>query len=185
MQKHSINLIISKPNKIPHLDKIKTYMPVVALLVLVIFIGLYIYSTINLSNANKEYLLVKSDVDSVEKKIRSQNNIEGIYLLTANRLEVISQILSKQDKDFAKFLNEIQSYDIEGIILESVGIDKKGLISMQISASSSASLDELVSLLIRKDNEKFYSKITSGGISRDKTGTYKMTVSYTGSKAIF
>lgn len=183
MGRHSINLILSKSAENSYIRGLKKILPIVAGLSSAIFIPLFVFSIIRVNNSVKQFNLLKNEVETFERKISDQKNIEGIYTLTAMRLNVLAQILSR-GKNFSKLIPEIDNLQGKGIDIDSASIDKQGSVSLSLIASSSAALDDFVTLLLIKDKEKLYSNIRSGGLTREKKGNYKLSLSFKVSEAL-
>jgi hypothetical protein len=182
MVKHSVNLILAGPSEPPYIRTLKTYLPIAALVSLVVFVLVFIVSVVFLDSNTKQLNFLKNEAETLEKKISDQKNVEGIYTLTAMKLSVLAQILLS-GKNFSKFLPEIDSLQGRGITIDSAVIDKQGNISFPLLASSSGVLDDFVTLLLAKDREETYSKITAGGTVREKKGDYKLSITFKASQA--
>lgn len=182
MVRHSVNLILAGPGEPPYIRTLKTFLPITALVSLVIFVLVFIASVMFVDSNTKQLNLLKNELETLEKKISEQKNVEGIYTLTAMRLSVLAQILSS-GKNFSKFIPEIDSLQGKGITIDSAAIDKQGNVSLSLLASSSGALDDFVTLLLAKDREKTYANIAAGGTAREKKGDYKLSLSFKASQA--
>jgi len=177
MVKHSVNLILAGPGEPPYIHSLKTFLPIIALVSLVVFVLVFIISVVFVDSNTKQLNLLKNEVETLEKKISEQKNVEGIYTLTVMRLSVLAQIFSS-GKNFSKFIPEIDSLQGKGITIDSATIDKQGSVSLSLLASSSAALDDFVTLLLEKDREKTYTNIAAGGTVREKKGDYKLSLTF-------
>ncbi len=177
VKRHSINLLILETRENRSIELLKKILPLVAGISLLTFLAVFIFSIFYVNNNIREFNALKSEVEAFEKKIADQKNTEGIYTLTLMRLNVLSQILG-QSKNFSNILSEIDSLQNGAITIDSAAVDKKGLVSLSLIASSSADLDNFVNLLLDKNREKLFMDITAGGITREKKGNYKLTVDF-------
>lgn len=182
-KRHSLNLLIFQSGENRYVQVLKKILPITAGISFLAFIAIFVLSVFYVNKNTKEFNVLKNEVEALEKKIADQKNTEGIYTLTVMRLNALSQILS-QEKNFSRFLSEVDSLQSGNIEIDSATIDKKGLVSMSLIASSSAALDDFVTLLLDKDREKLYTDITAGGISREKKGNYKLTLGFKASSLL-
>ena len=176
MEKHSVNLLIKKDSESDLVIRLKTFLPVIAVVSLSLFVVSFLVSLLYINNNNMEFKSLKSQSESLEKQISDKKNVEGIYTLTALRIKTIDQ-LNSGSKNFAKLLFEILKLQSEGINFTQTSIDKKNAVNIAVVASSSASLDDFITKLIAVDSSKQFSDIKSSGIVRDKTGGYLLTIS--------
>lgn len=176
MEKHSVNLIIKKETDSALVVKLKTFLPIIAVAALLLFVVSFLASLIYINNNNKEFKSLKTQSETLEKQITDKKNIEGIYTLTVQRIKTIDQ-LSSGNKNFAKLLFEILKLQSTGINFTQTSIDKKNAVNIAVIASSSATLDDFVTRLIEADTNKLFSDIKTSGIVRDKTGGYLLSIS--------
>ncbi len=176
MVKNTVNLIIKEEDESVLIKRLKIIFPILAGLSLLIFILVFIASIVYINKNIVAYNLLKRNVDQYEKNIVSRKNIEGIYTLTSSRLNVIDQLAGKV-KDFPPLIDEINKLKGNGISIKSVSSDNKGNISFALTASSSAALDEFVSLLEKKEQTKNFYQIKANGIVREKKGLYDLSIS--------
>ncbi len=176
MTKNTVNLILLKEDEPPVIKKLKIILPITAAFVFIIFIFIYIASIVYINNNVVAFNLLKRNVDQLEKNITSKKNIEGIYTMTSTRLNILDQ-LSGKIVDFPPLINDISNLNGKGIFIKTVSSDSKGNVSFTLRASSSASLDDFVSLLENLELEKIFSQIKASGIVREKKGIYNLSVS--------
>lgn len=176
MQKHSVNLVIRRESEPESVKKLRIFLPLAAVVSLLIFVVAFLSSIIYIGKNNSEFNSLGKQIDNLEKRIAQSKNAEGIYTLTVLRIKTIDQ-LGTGSKKFAPLLTEILKLQSKGITISQASIDKKNSVNFAVTASSSASLDEFVNTLIRADSAKTFSEINSSGIVRDKDGGYLLTIS--------
>lgn len=183
MAKYSVNLMIGQHKELPLIRSLRTILPVAAAFSLFIFIVLFIWSVIYTNNNIAQFNVLKKEVEALEQKIIAQKNSEGLYILTAGRLNTLSQ-LTEETRDFSKTLNVAENFSSKSINLVAGSVNKKGELTLSFTASSSGDLDDLVMLLIMKNREKVFSDIQASGIVRDKKGNYSLSVFSKASKEL-
>lgn len=176
MQKHSVNLVIAKEEESPLLIKLKKILPIVAAVSLCLFVIFFFSSLVYISRNREEFNSLKLQIDNLEKKISQAKNSEGIYTLAVARVKTIAD-LQNGNKNFAKLLSEINKLQSSGIFFSQATVDKKNAVTVAITASSSAMLDDFVKTLVKSEAAKLFSEIKSSGIVRDKNGAYLLSVS--------
>lgn len=175
MPKTTVNLIIKKEKESPTIKKLNIILPSIAAVGLTIFILVFAASIIYFNNNIFQYNLTKKEIDNLEKKISSQKAAEGIYTLVATRLGILDK-LSYKNPNFQNLISEVNKLNIEGVNLVSASSDDKGGLALSFTASSSASMDNLVELLKASEGKKLYSQIEAHGIVREKKGNYLLTI---------
>jgi len=183
MTKKSVNLIIRKETDSILLQRLNIFFPVFASIFLIGFALFFFGSIIYINNNITKYNILKKEIENLEKKISGQKGTEGIYKLTSSRLSVFEQI-ENVNLSFTPLISEIYSLNDLGVKIKSASADNKGNTSFALSATSSASLDQLVNTLIDKEREKLFSKIEAHGIIRDKNGNYALTITFTTSPTL-
>lgn len=176
MAKYSLNLIIRKQNEPEMIRKLKIILPVTAGASLVIFLAIFLMMFIYINKNVNQFNLLKRQTQQMENKISSQKMTEGDYTVAASRINVLGEILDKEKK-FIPLISELDRLNTGGIKVEAVSSDRTGNISLSLIASSSASLDDFVTTLLYKEDQKLFSDIKAQGISREKNGNYHMTLS--------
>lgn len=175
VSKTAVNLIIRKETESPVLKKLNVIFPVLAILSLTVFVLIFLASIIYYNGNILKFNLIKREIESLEKKIGDQKTTEGVYTLSANRLNILNQMAS-QNPNFPKVLTEIDNLNSTGINILSAASDDKGLLSVDLIASSSSSLDDFVGILKKQEQKKLFSKIEAHGIVREKKGNYLLTI---------
>lgn len=175
MQKHSVNLLIKKSSERPEIARARIYLPIFAAISLVLFVIAYLASILYLVNNNQKYNSLISQIDNLERQIAAEKTTEGVYSLTIMRVNALKDSGSGS-KNYIKLLTELSKLKTEGISISQTAVDKSNAVSLAVTASSSASLDNFVNALISADRAKLYSEIKSSGIVRDKNGSYLLTV---------
>lgn len=175
MSKTTVNLIIKKEKESPLLRRLKVILPVVAITSLTAFAIAFFSSLIYFNNNIFQYNLTKKEIDNLEKKISSQKAAEGIYTFAATRLDILDK-LSYKNPNFQNLISEVNKLNIEGVNLVSASSDDKGALALSFTASSSASMDNLVELFKASEQKKLYSQIEAHGIVREKKGNYLLTI---------
>lgn len=176
MEKRSVNLIIQKSKESPLFIKLKLMLPIVATVSLSLFVIFFLSSIIYINRNNSEFNASKTQIENLEKKISGNKNTEGIYTLTVSRIKTISQ-LGSGNKNYALLLFNVMKLESNGVNITQTSIDKKNNVTMAVSASSSAALDEFVTNVGKTESENLFSEIRSSGVVRDKNGGYIMTIS--------
>lgn len=175
MAKHSVNLVIRKVDESPYLTKAKIYLPVIAVVSLVLFVISFLASILYISNNSQEFNAVNARIDNLQRRISASKNTEGVYTLTFFRIKTSEQ-LSAGSKNYTKLLSEILKFQSEGILVSQTTVDKKNAVTVSVTASSSAAMDDLITALLKADASKLFTNIASSGIVRDKTGNYLFTL---------
>ncbi|MBI3379231.1 hypothetical protein HY029_00585 [Candidatus Gottesmanbacteria bacterium] len=177
MAKHSVNLVIKKENELPVVKKLRLLLPIFSAVSLFIFVILFLSSIIYINKNNSEYNSLRLQIDNLEKRISANKNAEGIYILTVSRVKTIDQ-LSNGNKKFISLLSEILKLQSSGVLISQTNIDKKNSVTVSVTASSAASLDEFATKLLNADAAKLFSDIKTSGIVRDKNAGYLLSVSF-------
>lgn len=177
MEKRSVNLLIQKKGQSPLFVKLGIIFPLAAVISLFLFTVFFVVSVVYIANNNKAFGLLKSQVDNLEKQISNKKSIEGIYTLTANRVRTIDQLKSGS-KNYTGLLSEILKLQTNGISVTGASIDKKNAVNVSVVASSAATLDDFISLLLTSDQSKLFNDIKGSGIVRDRSGKYLMSISF-------
>ncbi len=175
MPKKSVNLILPLEKDKPVVKKLKIILPVVAVISLLTFTIVFLASIFYINSNIFQFNLLKSEIDQLENNIGSQKNTEGIYTLTSSRLNILDQVSGKS-ANFTSLIGAINQMNLSGISITNMASDNKGNVTFSVAASSSASMDSLVSYLLDKDKKKIFSKIEAHGIVREKTGSYTLTI---------
>ena len=176
MAKTSVNLIIRKDADSPFVRRLKRIVPVLGITSIVLFLILFLISLAYLNSNTARFNQLKSEIGQLEKKISGQKTNESTYILTASLLTALQQISSK-DKDFSPLLSEILGLKSIDISVPVATVDKDYNVSFGITASSSATLDTLVTRLQSLEAKKYFSEIRAYGIVRDKKGKYNLNIS--------
>ena len=180
----SLNLIINKDKESSLLKKLNILSPVIALAALVFFILIFLFSIIYVNTNIAQFNNVKKESELLEKKISNLKNVEGIYTLTLLKINALSSAL-ENSKNFNSVISEVNKLKSDEINLNSASVDENGNISFNIEASSSASLDNFINILLAKEQQKVFSEIYAAGIARDKKGTYTLNIALKGDKSLF
>lgn len=183
MPKTTLNLIIVKEKESPILRKLNIIFPVSAVVSLTIFVLIFFASIIYYNGNILKFNLVKKEIESLEKKIGDQKATEGVYTLTAQRVNILNQMVS-QNPNFPRVLTEIDNLNIPGINILSASSDDKGSLSIALVASSSASLDDFVQRLRQEEQKKLFSRIEAHGVVREKKGNFLLTITLKGEPTI-
>lgn len=178
MAKHSVNLVIRKVDELPYITKARIYLPIFAVISLVLFVISFLASIIYINSNSQEFNAVNARIDNLQRSISANKNTEGIYTLTVSRIDTIEQ-LSTGSKNYTKLLAQILNLQTDGILVSQSTIDKKNAVTVTVTASSSAVLDDFVTSLLKEDASKTFSDIKSSGIVRDKNGAYLFTITLT------
>lgn len=176
MEKRSVNLIIQKSAESPLFIKLKLILPIVAAVMLALFVIFFLSSIIYINKNNSEFNASKTQIENLEKKISSNKNTEGIYTLTVSRIKTIGQ-LGSGNKNYALLLSNVMKLQTNGVTVSQTSIDKKNNVTVAVTASSSAALSEFVTNVAKTESENLFSDIRSSGVVRDKNGGYIMTIS--------
>lgn len=176
MEKHTVNLLIKHESESPLVLKLKVYLPIAAVVGLTLFVVFFLISIIYINNNNQEFNALKLQIETLEKRISTYKNSEGMYTLTVSRINTITQ-LSQGRKNFASLISEIPKLQFNGLEINQTSLDKKNNLTLAVTASSSGTLDEFISLLLKTEAGKRFSDIKSAGVVRDKTGSYLLTIS--------
>lgn len=178
MTRESINLVIRKTPDSPLVRKLKIIFPIIAATTLALFLLIFFISIAYNNSTVQKYKQLQGRVETLEKKISSQKNKEGIYTLTVSNLSALEQIVAK-NKSFSPLLSELYNFKSATLNIESINADNLGNISISIMASSSSALDEFVEALIYKEEAKhMFSTMEAQGITRDKKGQYSLRVAF-------
>jgi hypothetical protein len=174
----SINLLIVHDTESRTEKKLKKILPIIAGILFITFLIIFgisiIYNYINIQN----FTALKTNVETYEKNIIDNKNIEQIYAVTAKRLDSISQILSSHTNVSPLFV-QVDSLENSGIIINSSSVNEKGDVSLSLTASSAMQLEQFIDYLISEEEIKhIYSNIISQGVVRDKKGNFIITINF-------
>lgn len=180
----SLNLIINREKESPLVKKLKVIAPVSSIVLLLLFVIIFLLSLFYVNSNIAQFNSVKIQSDQLEKKIANQKNVEGIYTLTASKVNALSTALDN-NRNFNKIIEEISRLRSDEIKLNGASVDERGGISFSLEASSSASLDNFINLLLAKEQQKIFSEINAAGIIRDRKGNYSLSINLKGDKSLF
>jgi hypothetical protein len=85
---------------------------------------------------------------------------------------------------FIAILPEITAANGSGISLSNANVSEKGNLAVSLQASSSASLDDFVTFLKKKEEKKLYSEIIASSILREKKGIYHLGLTFKVNKSL-
>lgn len=176
MPKRIINLLIEKQQEPLLYRRLKIILPVSAVVFLLIFLILYFVSISYLRSNSSDFNQMKAKLVSLEQKISAQKNTEGIYTLSAVKLDLINQILTK-NPSLTNVIAEIVGLPIEGVDIKYVSIEKNGDINFLLETYSIDTLETFINLLLKKEEQKIFSSIQAGNVIRDKKGMYALGIS--------
>lgn len=183
MGKVSVNLILSKKKETSLSRKLKLIFPLTAGIFLFVFIVVFII-TLTYINANiYKFNLLKKEAERLESKISAQKASEGIYTVSLNRLSALDTLLTGS-MGFIDILPEITAINGTGISISTANADEKGNLSVSLLASSSSTLDDLVTFLNKKEEKKLYSEIVASSIIREKKGAYHLGLTFKVNKSL-
>jgi hypothetical protein len=185
MQKKNINLLIDQQKDPEILNYAKLFLPVTSVVILVVFILIF-FGVLSYYNANiAQYNSLKSDILNYEQRILSKKNSAVVYTKAGNLLDNLDKITAT-NKNFYPLLLNISSLATEGIKIYSANTDNKGSVTMNLMASSSASLDNFVKNLKKKDDvERVFSKIIAHGIARDHDGKFTFSITLNADSSLY
>lgn len=180
-----INLIPKRDADPVPVARLKKILPLAAVISLLLFVILFfsslLYTNSNLSKFNR----LKKDVENLENQISSQKSTEGVYTLTASLLQTLVQTISGT-KHFSPLISELSTLETNGIRITSALADKKGNISISLTASSSATLSSFVnSLIAQESDKKLFTDMYAAGTIRDRKGKYNLTISMKANPSLF
>lgn len=175
--KRSINLVLSKQPQPLIIRRLNVILPAVAGIFFFLFIAIYVGSILYLKENQKEYNSINSEITENEKAIESQKNKEGVYRYTLSLLTVLDQIASAY-QSYTPLAQEISDLNSLGLGIKTFGTTTKGDVSINLSAKSTDSLEQLVIALKQRDKDKKFSEIRASGISRDRDGVYQLSLSF-------
>lgn len=185
MVKKSINLLIEKELDSLLVAKLKHYLPIAAASCFIIFIILFIVSVTNSKKNLAQYNVLQEEVNKLENKIEERKNLEGVYTLSYSILKTINEILSKK-VNFTPLLSEVMKINSDYLSVTQASSDDKGKVNFSITASSSASLNDLVSFLQeREDKDKIFSEVIANGATRNTLGGYELSISFTADESLY
>lgn len=176
MEKHTVNLIIQKGKEPLFLHKLRFLLPILSIVSLLIFFAAWVTSVVYINTNLSQFNHLKAQAQQLKLKVAARKSEEGIYILTAKRLEVLSKLfpsVKNYDQSFDE-ISKLQTYDVE---IRDVAMNSGGNFTFSITASSAANLDGLVSYLLTQEESKVFSNIEAQSILRDKTGRYNLTIS--------
>lgn len=182
--KRSVNLLIKKKNFSPTADKIKRMTTIAAAVCIVFFLISFLATVLYVQSNIDSFNTVKKEFEDVEKKIALKKQSEGLYSLTSVRLNILQKILEKKSS-YNGLINNVYKLPIDGIQVTGVNADDKGNLTLNIQASSSATLSDFVSLLLEAEDQKILSHISAQGILRRVEGNYQLTFSFIGNKVFY
>jgi hypothetical protein len=183
MSKASVNLILSKKKETKLSKKLKLLFPLIAGISLFIFIILFIISLTYVNSNINKFNLLKKESERLEAKISAQKSVEGIYTVSLNRLSALDTLLTNS-MSFIAILPEITAANGSGISLSNANVSEKGNLAVSLQASSSASLDDFVTFLKKKEEKKLYSEIIASSILREKKGIYHLGLTFKVNKSL-
>lgn len=185
MVKKNINLLIEKELDSHLVTKLKLYLPVGAVVFLVLFIILFIMSITYTKKNLEQYRALKEEISQLEGKIDEKKNLEGVYTLSYTILNTIKEIL-KNKVTFTPLLSELMKVNTDNLSVIHASSDNKGKVNLNIIASSSAYLNNLVTFLHdEEDRYKVFSNMTAGGIIRNKDGGYELSISLKADESLY
>lgn len=177
MVKKNINLLLEKELDSALVAKLKFFLPLTAGISLILFIILFIISISYTKSNLAQYNVLKDEVNRLENIINEKKNLEGVYTLSFVILNTISEIL-KNKVAFMPIFNEVVTINSAYLSVIQASSDEKGKVSFAVTASSSADLNDLVSILREKeDREKKFSNMIANGIIKNKNGGYELSIS--------
>lgn len=183
MKRQTVNLVISKTED-PTLHKLKIILPLIAAISLSIFVIIFMVSIIYVNSNIKGYNQLKAEAETLEKRIASVKNSEGIYTLTSERLRVIKE-LTGLNRNFYNLVSKVDELQSGGINIYSAVSDGAGSLSLSLTASSASDLDNIVTQLLSIERAKLFAQMQASGILREKTGNYLLNVNLKVDKSIF
>lgn len=185
MVKKNINLLIDKELDSLLVAKLKLFLPVAAVIFFVLFIILFIVSISYTKKNLDQYRVLKEEVTQLESKIDEKKNLEGVYTLSYTILNTVKEILNNK-VTFTPLLAELMKINTDHLSVTQASSDNKGKVNLSIAASSSASLNDLVTFLHNKeDKDKVFSAMTAGGIIRSKAGGYELSISLKADESLY
>lgn len=173
--KKSVNLIITSKHDSIWIHRFQIFLPIISVIGLLAFIGVFFTSIVYVNTNLKEYDILKKDLETAKSKVEAKKITEGIFNITLAKLDALEQILS-QKKSYLKIISDVNGIPKDNIVIDGVKIKSDGGLSFQVIASSSAAVDDLVSLLLLKEQRKMYTDIEAQGFSKDKIGNYGFTI---------
>ena len=175
MRKNSINLLIIKGQESYTLKRLKVFLPITALISVLLFFFLFSFSLVYLNRNINRYNLLKNEVEKYQKLIINQQSKEGIYILTSRTVDVLTNIVSS-NRNLDLLLTELSSLQFPGADLTSVTVDSKNTVMIKINTDSAEVLDQLVVSLLEKEEKNIFKSIKLNSASRDKKGRYELNI---------
>lgn len=182
--KKSVNLIIKSKIERPFIQRLKILLPLTASLGLLLFCVVFVVSVVYLNTNLKEYNLLNKDIEALKGEIASQKKAEGIYNISALKLTVLEQIISQQ-KSFTNVISQINNFKNNNLTISLAKIDTDQKISLSITASSSAVINDFVEKLLISENQKKFSKIFAEGFMKNKKNEYTFIISMLADPTLF
>ena len=180
-----INLITKRDADPVPIARLKKILPLAAVISLLLFVILFfsslIYTNSNLSKFNR----LKNDVENLENQISSQKSTEGVYTLSTTLLQTLAQTISGT-KHFSPLISQLSTLETNGIRITSSIADKRGNVSISLTASSSAALSSFVnSLMTQESDKKLFTDMYAQGTIRDRKGKYNLSISMKANPSLF
>jgi hypothetical protein len=172
----SINLLITHDPDPRPVQLLKKYLPISAALIAAVFLVAFIASLIYTNIHVNQYAALKHQIETVEKNIVDQKKTEQNYVLSVNRVDTITQLLSTA-VDMSPVLNQITQLGNSNVIISSSTIDSKGAVTLTVVADSVSEMESFVQTLIDKeDRDRIFSRMQSQGVVRDRKGKYTFSI---------
>ena len=160
-------------------------LSIISFLLLVLFLILYTVSFSLISYLSVKYDSTQERVNQLSNQISEKKGVEAIKLASFNKLRTIDEIMKSQ-LPYKLILKDIFEFIPPWVQVKSVDVDTNGTVNMETTASSSAALDDFVTLLMAKDeSENIYKNINASSISRDTGDSYNLNISFALNKEKF
>jgi hypothetical protein len=119
---------------------------------------------------------IKADQDRLRKVVLSQEDIERSYVIFANKLKVLRELLDKRS-DKREAINYFSSLFGPGVLIREIEYDAdEGILSFGLRADSVFVLDRVFELLSAPELQTKFSQVTKSELGRSSEGMYDLKV---------
>lgn len=174
----NINLVLKKRSQSQRIKKIGKITSLISVSIIIIFVIAYVASFLTLTYLTAKYKNAQNQISDLTTKINQNQEVEGIFLASSLKLASIKEITASQIH-YPSLLKEIYGLPNDGVVFKSFSISPNGLVTIEMTASSSGVLNNLVNTLSDKDEiENKFKGIMTSSIKRGNEGTFSLGVNF-------
>lgn len=174
IEKRQLNLIILKDDELPILKSARKYLPIAGFISLAVFLCGYFYYYNNIVKISSVQEKIDSDYRMYEKRIENLRAKQQLTGTVISRLDQVIKLekLPKQELT----IDKIMSLEDYGVTVTGYTISDFEKISISMTASSSAALDNFVEAIHEKEKNKEFKEIFARSVVREKDGYYNFVL---------